>query len=203
MSAPFDEAEAAVALGFPGARFVSITPYMIDGVYWIIIGSNDRRLGRPVIVKHGHVVTDVGYAVGMSWLRELAALNKSDLRTEVVPQVLRWYESLPIGWNESYLVDPQTNERGGVTLHPIEVKLVAGDYIRPRPRIIPPGPPGQPDPYAEPSAGPLSGGPSGGYAPPRPCRATLREVDGKLTWTIEVFDPFSKRWNEELRDAAE
>ena len=56
---PFDEAEAATSLGYPGKRFESIRPYAIDGVFWVMIGT----LGRPIIVANGHMVTKTGYGV--------------------------------------------------------------------------------------------------------------------------------------------
>jgi hypothetical protein len=229
---PFDEQEAAAEIGFPGESFDSIAPYFVDGLYWVVIGQGDKKIGRPVIVENGHVVRGRGYAVGMAWLRKFAALDKAN--TAIVPQVLRWYDSLPIGWSESDAANPKT---GGVTLHPtIEVKLVSATYIRPQSRSAPPasGPPNPPPgwqgspsitspaapaptpsgsrpsatPGGLPPTGPVggttsSGSPSGGYAPSRESRATLLEVDGKLTWVIESMDPKTKQWHEDFREAAE
>ena len=199
---PFDEAEAAAALGFPGEPFRSISPYGLD-LYWIVIGSGAKAIGRPVIVKDGHVVSDKGYAIGMAWLRQLAGREYADRDAEVVPQVLRWYDALPLGWNENHRGDPQTNERGSVKLHPIEVKLVSASYIRPRSRswifVTQPGGP----PHEPPPSSPPGGGPPGGWAPAHPCRATLLDVGGKLTWVVETFDPHTKTWSEQLREPAE
>jgi hypothetical protein len=110
------------------------------------------------------------------------------------------------------------------------VKLVSGVDIPARSRTVGPagapagsseGPPGGPGGGA-PSGGPPGipsggapripgggapgipgGGPSGGYAPPQPCRAILREIDGKLTWLHESFDASTKAWVERLRELAE
>jgi hypothetical protein len=226
-NSPFDEVEAATKLGYAGQRFESIAPYALEGVYWVKIGSPEKKIGRPVIVRQGHVVADRGYAVGVAWLRELAARNDPSLDTTVVPQVLRWYEALPTGWNENFQFDPLTNERGVVTLHPIEVKLVSGTYVPPRPRTQPPVSPGTPSPLSDPfdpstgrgtgrsaiappsAAPPSSGGPAGPGESAgvgggqRPSRATLREVDGKFTWLLETYDTSTKQWREELRDPAE
>jgi hypothetical protein len=211
---PFDEAEAATKLGYPGERFESIRPYFIEGVYWVMIGSGDKKLGRPVIAKDGHIVLDKGYAAGMAWLRHVATID--NVETSVVPQVLRWYDALPIGWNEGHQFDPQTNEHSSVKLRPIEVKLVSSTYLKPWPRNAAPAPggPSGPPPSSQPpgggpTAGPPSGppggpgGPPGGYSPERPSRATLSEISGKLTWVIEAYDPGTRQWREELREAAE
>jgi hypothetical protein len=199
MSAPFDEAEAAARLGIPGERFESITaPYVLDDVCWVIFGAGDRKTGRPVIVEDGHVVSGQGYAVGMAWLRRLAARQASEVGTSVVPQVLQWYDALPLGWNSGHAFDPQTNERGHVTLHPIEVKLVSSTPLPARSRTVRPRRPGEP-----PEAPPAPPPPGGVTKYQRPCRATLREVAGRLTWIVEEFDPYARTWGERLREAAE
>lgn len=210
MPTPFDEVEAATKLGFPGERFDSIAPYMFDDVYWVVIGRGDAKVGRPVIVARGHLLADAGYDIGMAWLRRIAANAKPDLNTDAVPQVLRWYDSLPIGWSGNEIYDPQTKESSRIRLAPIEVKLVAGVRIPPRARTTPSPssasstgpswPAGGPSPSAGGPSGP-GGGPSPGYSPPRPSRATLREVDGKLTWILETYEQGT--WLEELRDPAE
>ena len=200
---PFDEVEAATKLGFPGEKFESIQPYLIDGLYWVVIGQEKKKIARPVIVANGHVVAEKGYAVGMAWLRQLAALDKP-VNTSVVPQVLRWYEALPLGWGEQHVADSAT---GGVTLRPLEVKLESRAYIRPWSRSASPPPPVGPlgPPPGGPAGKPTGGPPGapGGIAPPRPSRATLREVDGKLTWILEAIDPATNQWREELRERAE
>jgi hypothetical protein len=200
----FDEVEAATRLGVPGERFESIVQYRLDDVYWVRIGSGEKHLGRPVIVENGHVVAEKSLAAGIAWLRRVARSRKplptasdEQFAVAIVPQVLMWYDALPNGWNESdsTSIDPQTNERGSVQLNPIEIKLVSPVYRPPRARNAPGLPGGGPP-------GGL-GGPPGGVGPHRPSRATLREVDGKLTWIVESYDPHLKAWQEDLREKAE
>ena len=214
---PFDEVDAAAKLGFPGEQFEWISPEPYNGIpdlYWVIIGSGARRVGRPVIVVDKRVVLDTGYAVGMAWLRRLAASNKPDLKTVAVPQVLRWYDSLPLGWTESDLAELDTDHRAGVSLHPLEVRLYSSTFIGGWPRQAPPPPPvgpwgpppGEPPAWsaarsAQPSGPP--GGPSGGYAPPRWSRAILREDARKLTWFVGSRDPYTHRWTDEFLERAE
>jgi hypothetical protein len=204
-STPFDEEEAAKKLGFPGEKFDSIVQYRMDGLYWVNIGTGTNKIGRPVIVENGHVVADKGYAVGMAWLRRVATVEQPAPALNVIPQVLRWYDSLPIGWSEADAADRKT---GGVTLQPkIEVKLVSATYIPPRSRKNPDSgpPPGLLRPPSGPGGGPPGGGPpgGGGPAPQRESRATLLEVNGKLTWVIESLDPWTKQWKEDFREQAE
>jgi hypothetical protein len=69
-------------------------------------------------------------------------------------------------------------------LHPFELKLVSGEHVHPasrlQPKKMPPGVPSGPPPSSHPP-----GGSTGGFAPSQPSRATLKEVDGKLTWIVE------------------
>jgi len=201
MSAPFDEVEAASKLGFPGQKFESIIPDTLEGLYWVTINS----IQRPLIVVNGHGVTDTGYAVAMAWLRRVAAHGNPQHDVWYVSKVLRWYDALPIGWNENSQSDPSTGERGHVTFSPIEVRLVTGNRVAPQARNPMPvsGAPGEPT--RQPN-GPSVGPPphmQPGYSPPQPSRATLREIDGKLTWILEAYDLSRKQWYEELRDPAE
>jgi len=216
MGMPFDEAEAAATLGFPGEHFSSIQPYRMDDVYWVKIGpEGHEKLARPVLVLDGHVVRDKGYAVGAAWIRRVLKLEHPT--TAIIAQMLGLYDALPLNWNYGSIVgeDPQSGDRGGVTLHPFEVKLVSAAFVEARPRkpwstngpVGPlgpsgPGPTQGPSGPSGPTGGP-SGGPSGGYAPKVPCRARLVEVDGKLTWISETYDSDAKRWTETLRERIE
>ncbi len=203
MITPFDEAEAATTLGFPGERFSSIQPYQMEDVYWVKIGPEGRsKLARPVLVHEGHVVREKGYSVGAAWIRRVQKLDHPT--TAIIAQVLEVYDALPLNWVHASEVgeDPQSGDRGGVTLRPFELKLVSAGFIEARPR--------NPQPNAGPTNGPI--GPSGpgplgpapgGWAPEVPCRVRLVEVGGKLTWISETYDSEAKRWRETLRERAE
>ena len=148
-------------------------------------------LGGPFIVRNGELVTTKGYATASAWLRRAVMPLKNAPEADSVAQVLGGYDALPLGWTAAGAGgnDAATGERGGIRLHPFELELVSQGYIHPKSRdpnrmmppesAPPPGAPGGGPPGAP------GGGPPGGYAPPQPCRAILKEVDGKLTWIVE------------------
>jgi hypothetical protein len=115
-----------------------------------------------------------------AWLRRAVMPLKEAPSASYVAQVLGFYDALPLGWGAMLadVDDPATGERGGLRLHPFELKLVAQGHVhttsRDPNRIVPPE-----------SAPPPGGPPGGGYAPSLPCRAILKELAGKLTWIVE------------------
>ncbi|HWF85228.1 MAG TPA: hypothetical protein VG222_10285 [Vicinamibacterales bacterium] len=183
MTTPFDQKKAAVLLGHPGEAFEEITPYHLPEIYWVRIGSGSNVLGAPFIVRNGELISTKGYATASAWLRRAVMPLKDAPEADYVAQVLGGYDALPLGWSTAGVDgnDASTGERGGIRLHPFELKLVWPGYVHTRSRLhkapfdgppTPPFPPGGP-------------GPTGGYAPPQACRAILKEVDGKLTWIVE------------------
>jgi len=199
MSMPFDEAEAAATLGFPGEFFSSIQPYQMEDVYWVKLGpEGQEKLVRPVLVHNGQVVRDRGYAVGAAWIRRVLQLDHPT--TAIIAQMLDLYDALPLNWGYGSECgeDPQSGDRGGVTLRPFELKLVSAAFVEAWPR--------KPQPTNGPmrpsGPGPLGPAPRG-WGPGVPCRARLVEVGGKLTWISESYDTDAKRWTETLRELAE
>lgn len=98
---------------------------------------------------------------------------------------------MPLGWSATgaEVDDPATGERGALHLRPFELKLISREHIHTTSRVLAApmnGPPGPTNPPGGPGAPP--GGPPGGYAPPQPCRAILKEADGKLTWIVEQHE---------------
>ena len=189
VTTPFDVKKAAALLGHPGESFEQVSPYHVPEIYWLRIGTGDSGVGAPFIVHRGELVITKGYATASAWLRRAVMPRKEDLDAGAVAQVLAQYDALPLGWSATAVVghDSATGERGGIRLHPFELELVWPQYIHTRSRLLKPpleGPPTAPFPPGGPPGGP---GPSGGYAAPQPCRAILKEVDGKLTWIVEQY----------------
>jgi hypothetical protein len=177
VTTPFDPRKAAAQLGHAGEAFEEISPYHLPEIYWLRIGSGANVLGGAFIVHKGELVAEKGYATASAWLRRAVIPLKTAPEAAYVAQVLDRYEALPIGWHgtDSGVVDAATGERGGLKLHPFELKLVSLGYVHTMSRILKAPMSGPPEP----------GNPPGGYAPQEPCRAVLKELDGKLTWIAE------------------
>ncbi|MGZ3419075.1 MAG: hypothetical protein ACXVEF_07645 [Polyangiales bacterium] len=193
MTIPFDTKRAAALLGRPHEAFESITPYQLPEVYWLRIGAGPDLIGGPFIVKDGEPVVFKGYPTAAAWLRRAIMTLESAPDAASVAQVLQHYEALPVGWNAGLadVESPSCGERGGLRLHPFELELVSLGYIHTTSRLLgaPVGPP--PSPF-----------PPGGYAPPLPCRAVLKEVDARLTWVVEHYEE-GVRWRVLLKERLE
>jgi hypothetical protein len=200
VTSPVDLKKAATQLGHPGETFEQISPYHLPEIYWIRIGSGPNAIGGPFIVRDGELVLSKGYATGSAWLRRAVFPLKTAPNADYVASVLAAYETLPLGWSSAGVhgVDEQTGERGGLKLHPFELKLIWGEYVRTQSRLpkpLPKGGPGEP-----PGDAPE---PPGGYAPPTPCRAVLKELDGKLTWIVERYFGGEAGWQLLLKEPIE
>jgi hypothetical protein len=200
VTSPFDVKKAAAALGHPGESFEQIMPYHLPEIYWLRIGTGTNPAGGPFMVRNGELVTTKGYPIASAWLRRAVMPLKETPAAGDVAQVLARYDALPLGWSAARAEadDPATGERGGIRLHPFELKLVAQGYIHPASR----DPNQDLPPESAPPPGPPGGGPPGGYAPPQACRAILKEVDGKLTWIVEQHQSDGS-WSLLLREPIE